>query len=102
MRNLIILVFVSLALRLYLSSDGLFWFWDTYAFWRTNYYKNYEVKIREIHPKWNFVNGYRDWELSEKHKKVIHHYTIPGRVQDEGLINDPNISNTIGDFDVLR
>ena len=78
------------------------WFWDTYAFWRTNFYKNYNVKIREIHPKWNFVNGYRDFELSEKHKKVIHHYTVPSRPQDEGLIDDPNISNTIGNFDILR
>jgi|TARA_R110002167_G_scaffold20450_1_gene75001 hypothetical protein len=78
------------------------WFWDTYAFWRTNFYTNYEVKIREIHPKWNFVNGYRDFELSEKHPKVIHHYTVPARPQDEGLIDDPNISNTIGNFDILK
>ena len=78
------------------------WFWDTYAFWRTNFYTNYNVKIKEIHPKWNFVNGYRDFELSEKHQKVIHHYTIPGKPQDEGLIDDPGISNTIGNFDILK
>jgi hypothetical protein len=77
------------------------WFWDTYAFWRTNFYKNYEVKIKEIHPKWNFVKGYRDWEL-EGTTKVFHHYTIPGKPQDEGLIDDPNISNTVGNFEVLR
>ena len=78
------------------------WFWDTYAFWRTNYYTNYNVRIKEIHPKWNFVNGYRDYELSDKHQKVMHHYTIPGGIQDEGLIDDPSISNTIGNFDVFR
>ena len=27
---------------------------------------------------------------------------IPGGIQDEGVIDDPGISNTIGDFDVFR
>ena len=68
---------INIHVNTYTSSSTLHCFWDTYAFWRTNFYTNYNVSIKEIHPKWNFVNGYRDHELSEKHQKVIHHYTIP-------------------------
>ncbi len=77
------------------------WYWDTYAFWRTNFYTNYEVKIKETHSRWNFVKGYRDWELKDT-VKVFHHYTVPHQVQEEQVLDDPNISNTIGDFEVFR
>lgn len=77
------------------------WFWDTYAFWRTNFYTDYKVKIKEIHAKWNFIKGYRDWELKDE-TKVFHHYTIPHGPQEEQVLDDPNISNTIGNFEVFR
>jgi len=77
------------------------WFWDTYAFWRTNFYTNYNVRIMEIDPKWNFIRGYRDSELKGE-EKIIHHFTLPKRQQDEGLINDPNIRNSVGSFDVFK
>ena len=50
----------------------------------------------------DYFKALQKFELSEKHPKVIHHYTVPARPQDEGLINDPNISNTIGNFDILK
>ena len=77
------------------------WFWDTFAFWRTNFEVNYEVKIKEIHPKWNFVRGYRDWE-KDQDGSVMFHYTIPNDIIDKEILDDPNIRNTIGDFDVLK
>tara|TARA_A100000172_G_C2947235_1_gene77768 strand:- start:153 stop:464 length:312 start_codon:yes stop_codon:yes gene_type:complete len=77
------------------------WFWDTFAFWRTNFNVDYEVKIKEIHPKWNFVRGYRDFEKDDD-GHVMFHYTIPNDMIDKEMLVDPNLSNTIGDFDLFR
>mgnify|MGYP003323504602 FL=1 len=68
---------------------------------RDSFYTNYEVKIKEIHPRWNYVKGYRDWELDNT-VKVFHHYTIPNQIQDEEVLDDPNINDTIGNFEVFR
>lgn len=77
------------------------WFWDTFAFWRTNFEVDYGVKIKEIHPKWNFVRGYRDNEL-DSDGQVMHHYTLPGTLVDKEVLDDANIRDSIGDFKVLR
>ena len=78
------------------------WYWDTFAFFNTNYNVDYKVKIKEIHAKWNFVKGYRDHELNGDQQIVLWHYTIPNDLVDRSTIDDPNIRDTIGSFKVIR
>ena len=79
------------------------WYWDTFAFFNTNYDTNYGVTIKEIRAKWNFVKGYReDRELKDDEEVIIYHYTIPNDLCDRSTLNDTNISNRIGDFKLIR
>jgi len=79
------------------------WFWDTFAFWRTNFDVDYQVNIKEIHAKWNYVSGYRDAEeLDDENQKVFWHYTIPKKKIDNEQLEHPKITNSIGRFDVFR
>ena len=78
------------------------WYWDTFAFFNTNYNVDYKVKIKEIHAKWNFVKGYRDHELDGGQQIVLWHYTIPNKLVDRSTIDDPNIRDTIGSFNIIR
>ena len=79
------------------------WYWDTFAFFNTNYNVNYGVKIKEIHAKWNYVKGYRpERELKNNEEPVFWHYTIPNDLVDRSTIDDPGIRNTIGDFEIIK
>jgi hypothetical protein len=79
------------------------WYWDTFAFFNTNYNVDYGVKIKEIHSKWNYIKGYRpEVELKNNEEPVFWHYTIPNDLVDRSTYNDPGIRNTIGDFEIIK
>ena len=79
------------------------WYWDTFAFFNTNYNINYGVKIKEIHAKWNYVKGYRpDRENMTEDEIVFWHYTIPNDLVDRSTLDDPDIRNTIGNFNLIK
>ena len=79
------------------------WYWDTFAFFNTNYNIDYGVKIKEIHAKWNYVKGYRlEREKMSEDEIVFWHYTIPNDLVDRSPLDDPDIRNTIGNFKLIK
>ena len=79
------------------------WYWDTFAFFNTNYNVDYHVKIQEIRAKWNYVRGYRaETELTDNEEIVFWHYTIPNVLVDRSTIDDPSIRDTIGNFNLIK
>ena len=79
------------------------WYWDTFAFFNTNYNIDYGVKIKEIHAKWNYVKGYRlEREKMSEDEIVFWHYTIPNDLVDRSTLDDPDIRNTIGNFNLIK
>jgi hypothetical protein len=87
------------------------WYWDTFAFFNTNYNVDYGVKIKEIHAKWNYIKGYKaERELTKEDNIVFWHYGADflkeidrlDKIRKKEEVNDSDTRDTIGNFKIIK
>jgi hypothetical protein len=80
-------------------------FWDTFAFWRV-LHENEEMsdivtRFSMPDARWNWVAGYRQWELRGTEIVVLHN-SIEEQVRRREYLGDSDICHEWGDISVFR
>jgi hypothetical protein len=80
-------------------------FWDTFAFWRVLHenadMSNIVTKFPMPDARWQWIMGYREWELQGT-EIVVWHNSIKEEIRRRGYLKENDISLDWGDINVLR